>query len=91
MSRITDREIGRTTRSRISSTVWPTRMTRKPAFFGSIRHMTFTSMWTLFPSFVLNVMSSGIGRSPSAGLEFIRRFCCAMESVVQELTNGRTV
>ena len=62
-----------------------------PAFFGSIRHMTLTSMWTLFPSFVLNVMSSGIGRSPSFGLAFIRRFCWATERVVQELTTGRTM
>ena len=68
MSRITDREIGRTIRSRISSTVWPTFEMRKPAFFGSIRHITLTSMWTLLPSFVLKVMSSGIGRSPSRGV-----------------------
>ncbi len=91
MSRITEREIGLTIRSRISSTVWPTFVMRKPAFFGSIRHMTLTSMWTLLPSFVLNVMSSGIGRSPSFGFAFMRRFCWATESVVQELTTGRTM
>ena len=47
-------------------------------------------MWTLLPSFVLKVMSSGTGRSPSSGLAFIRRFCWEMGSVVQELTTGRT-
>ncbi len=35
------------------------------AFLGSTRHITLTSMWTLLPSLVLNVMSSGTGRSPS--------------------------
>ncbi|MCK6685655.1 MAG: hypothetical protein L6R30_24920 [Thermoanaerobaculia bacterium] len=45
----------------------------------------------LFPSFVLNVMSSGTARSPSAGLAFIIRFCCEVGSVVQALMKGRTM
>ena len=56
---------------------------------GSMRHIRFTSMWTLFPSLVLKVMSSGTGRSPSAVLAFMSRFCWAMGRVVQWLTTGR--
>jgi hypothetical protein len=43
----------------------------------------------LLPSFVLNVTSSGTGRSPSLAFAFMARFCCEMGSVFQALTMGR--
>ena len=85
------RATGRTSRSLISSIELADVEDQVGArFFGLIRHMRLTSMWTLFPSFVLKVISSGTGRSPSSGLAFISRFCWEMGSVVQRLTNGMT-
>jgi len=85
---MTDREKGRTTRSWISSAEAPTLEMMKPAFCGSMRHITFTSIQTLLPSLVLKVMSSGTGRSISFTLAFIIRFCCEMGRVCQEFTTG---